>query len=161
MSRAIDLSGSGHGLTTEKQLRINRLLQQYDPNLSLRRIPERDPAFRPPKVFGVFEENVAPGEPNWVFTLAEYSIDERILARIRENDFKRLNAAGQWDKFAALKSAEEQVKAQQELEQRQARNDEIRDFARLADRKSVMRHTINGEEFIIGDTVRRARTHIL
>jgi len=72
-SRAIDLSGMGNGLTNERHLHINRMLQDYsNGKLSLRRIPENDPAFSygakltPPKLYGVWEERVAAGQPNWV-----------------------------------------------------------------------------------------------
>lgn len=160
MTRAFDLSGMQHGLTTERQLHIHRLLQDYDPNLSLRRIPERDPAFRPPKVFGVYEEHVGPGQPNWVFTLAEYSIDERILARVRENDFRRLNADGQWDRLMALKAAQDESRRKAQAEVQLERDNEMRAIGRMAAEKSSFRHTINGEEFIVGDTLRRPRTHI-
>ena len=161
MARAYDLSGMAHGLTTERQLHIHRLLQEYDPNLSLRRIPERDPAFRPPRVFGVYEEHVGPGQPHWVFTLAEYSIDERILARVRENDFQRLGGAkGAWDKFMALKTAQEESRKKAELERQLEREEQMLAIGRMSDKKSTVRHIINGEEYIIGDTLRRPRTHI-
>ena len=76
------------GLETEIQKRVNRILQDYNPKLSLRRIPDTDPAFmagqkfNPPRIFGVWEDGVARGETNWVFTLAEMSIDDRVLRRI-------------------------------------------------------------------------------
>ena len=160
MARAMDLSGLGHGLTTEKQLHIGKLLHDYDPNLSLRRIPERDPAFRPPKVFGVWEENVAPGQTNWVFTLAEMSIDERVLARIVENDMRRQGASAQFAKMMAIQGAAAASKAKKEADQMAEREEEMIGIGRLAARKHTFRHVLRGQQVVIGDTIRPVRKNL-
>ncbi len=163
-SRAVSLSGMGHGLTTEKQLHINQMLVDYSGGkLSLRRIPESDPAFRygmqltPPKIFGVYEENVAAGQPNWVFTLAEMSIDERVLARIIENDLSRGGADAHRAKFEAFERAQQASKLKAHAEMMEEREDEMLTIGRLAAKKHTFRHRIGGEDVIIGDTIRPAR----
>lgn len=166
MSRTIDLGGLGYGLTTEKQLHINRLLQDYDPHLSLRRIPEGDPAaiagakFTPPKVYGVWEDNVAAGQPNWVFTLAEMSIDERVLARIASNDMQKVGADKRMANFMALQGAAEASRMKKQIDLEAERREEMIGIGELAGRKTSFRHTLNGEDVIIGDTIRPARRQI-
>lgn len=167
MTRALDLTDVGHGLRTEKQLRIARMLREYNPRLSLRRIPESDPAFAagmqfdPPRVFGVYEENVADHLPNWVFTVAEMSIDERLLARVAENDFARGGGATKmWNKFLALKTAQELEKRARQEEIMAAREEEMLGVAKLAEKRSTFRHRINGELMQIGDTIRPIKRNV-
>lgn len=163
MARSIDLDGMGHGLTTEKQLYVNKLLQEYDPNLSLRRIPERDPAaiagarLDPPKIFGVHEANVAPGQSPWAFTLAEMSIDERVLARVVSNDLQRRGASKQFADLLAIQGAAEAGRRKREAELLEEREDEMLTIGALARKKATFRHTLNGEDVIIGDRIRPAR----
>lgn len=162
----MDLSGLGHGLTTEKQLHIARLLSDYDSNLSLRRIGERDPAFaagmayNPPRVFGVWEENVAPGQPNWVFTLAEMSIDERVLARVVENDLKRQGASEHFAKYMAVVGAAQASRLKRDADRQQERMDEMLALGELAGRKTTFRHHLNGQDVIIGDRIRPVRVSL-
>jgi len=167
-SRAIDLSAAGYGLRTERQLHINRMLMDATGGkLTLRRIPEADPAFRmgmqhdPPKVFGVHEAGVASNLSPWVFTLAEMSIDERIVARALAGDFSRHSAAQQMSKVQAFEAATRASKLKQEAERMAEREDEMKSVGRLAGLKHSFRHRIGGEDFIIGDTVRPVGRNIL
>jgi len=157
----------GNGLTNERHLHINRMLQDYsNGKLSLRRIPENDPAFAygakltPPKLYGVWEERVAAGQPNWVFTLAEMSIDERVLARVMENDLSRQGVPERQAKMEALTRANEASKYKAEADRMAEREDEMLTIGRLAGKKSTIRHRINGEDVIIGDTVRPRRRQL-
>lgn len=153
-----DFRDSAYGLTTERQQHINRLLRDYsEGKLSLRRIAENDPAFaagmklNPPKVFGVWEENVASGQPNWVFTLAEMSIDERVLARIMENDMKRMGATDRMAKMMAIGRANEASKLKAQLEIQEARREEMLGLGKIMEKKSVVTHTIDDVKYRIGD----------
>lgn len=163
-----DFRDSQFGLTTERQFHINRMLRDYNPKLSLRRIPETDPAFRegmrmnPPKVFGVWEEGVSSDVPNWVFTLAEMSLDQRVLARIMENDMSRVDGDARMNKFLALQRSEEASKLKKQMEVDEARRDEMLWIGRQGKygTKTTVRHRINGEDVILGDTIRPVRTKI-
>lgn len=165
-SRAFDLSSAGHGLRTERQHHIAQMVRDIDPRLSLRRIPENDPAFEygarlnPQKLFGVWEENVSHELSNWVFTLAEMSIDERVPARLIENDLRRSGASERIAKLEAFERANEASRLKQQAEMMAEREDEMRVIGELAGRKSTIRHRINGEDFIIGDTVRPVRSRL-
>lgn len=166
MSRTIDLTDAGFGLTSERHLFIARLVREFDPNLSLRRIQSSDPqfphamSFNPPREFGIWEENVGPGHPNWVFLVPESAVDERIVARLYENDFKRLGGAeGASTKLLAMHTAHERAKLKAHEEMMAERREEMLGVAELAAKKNSFRHTIAGREVIIGDTVRPVRSH--
>lgn len=153
-----DFRDSAYGLTNERQHHINGMLRDYSKGkLSLRRIAENDPAFQagmrlnPPKVFGVWEDGVAPGEPNWVFTLAEMSIDERVLARIMENDMKRMGASDRMAKMMAIGRANEASKLKREAEIMAARREEMVGLGKIMEKKSVVTHIIDGVKYRIGD----------
>jgi len=155
-----DFRDSAYGLTTERQHHINAMLRDYsNGKLSLRRIAENDPAFQvgikmnPPKVFGVWEEGVAADQPNWVFTLAEMSIDERVLARIMENDMKRTGVTERMAKMMAIGRANEASKLKREAEIMAERREEMLGLGKIMEKKSVVTHTINGVKVRIGDRV--------
>lgn len=157
---SIDLRDTQYGLTSERQWHINALLRDYsNGKLSLRRIAENDPAFKegmhhnPPKVFGVWEDGVASDQPNWVFTVAEMSIDERLLARIMENDMKRMGASDRMAKMMAIGRANEASKLKGRAEQMEAKREEMIGVGKLAGKLNTVRHTINGQKVIIGDRV--------
>lgn len=149
-----------YGLTTEIQRRINALLQAYNAKLSLRRIPEMDPAaiagakLNPPKTFGVWEENVDRDQSNWVFTLAEMSIDDRILRRIWENDFANAGADKRMARLLAENASAEMMRERANEEKMDARREEMMGIGKMAQHRDVIRHRINGEDFILGDTLR-------
>ena len=108
----------------------------------------------------MWEENIAEGQVHWVFTLAEMSIDSRVLARVAENDMKKHGATEKFAKMMALKGAEEASKAKVAMDRQQALDEEMIGIGKLAARKSTFRHTINGRDMIIGDTVRPVRTRL-
>lgn len=71
----------GHFIS-QKQIRINEVLQDYDPNLQLQWIPpnersQRDAAFR--------VVHFQPGRPPYLVCIADEA-DERLLARVFEAD---------------------------------------------------------------------------
>lgn len=155
-----DLRDGQYGLTTERQFHVNHMLRDYSQGkLSLRRIAENDPAFaagaklNPPKMFGVWEEGVAPTETNWVFTLAEMSIDERVLARVMENDMKRMGASERMAKMMAIGRANEASTLKQRAEEMEAKREEMIGLGKIMDKKSVVTHTIDGVKYRIGDRV--------
>lgn len=155
-----DFRDSAHGLTTERQFHINRMLMDYSPKLSLRRIAESDPAFKfgatlnPPKIYGVWEDGVASSETNWVFTLAEMSIDERVLARIMENDMKRTGVDARKAKMIAFGRAEEASRLKRQADRMEERREEMIGLGKLAGKKNTIRHTFaDGEKVIIGDRI--------
>lgn len=162
-----DFRDSAYGLTTERQFHINRMLQDYSPKLSLRRIPDGDPAFKegmrhnPPKVFGVWEENVADGLPNWVFTLAEMSIDERVLARIMENDMAVVGGDRRMAKYQALERANKASQLKQQAEIMAAKEEEMLGLGKIMEKKSVVHHTIDGVKYRIGDRLTPIQTRQL
>lgn len=164
MPKALDLTDLGHGLTSEKHLFIARLVREFDPNLSLRRMRDSDPmyahamSFDPPRIFGVWEEHVGPGHPNWVFIIPESAVDERVIARLYENDFRRLGGAkGASTKLLAMHAANERAKRKAHGELMAERREEMLGIAELAAKKNAFRHRINGEDVIIGETIRPVR----
>lgn len=154
-----------YGLITEPQKLLNRMLQDYDPYLSLRRIPENDPAFaagmqhNPPRIFGVWEETSS-ASTKWAFTIPEISIQNpgAILARVAAGDMTKMSGKEKLELLRkaqeATKLAERKVQAEKEAERRE----EMLFIASTA--KSRITHTLNGEKLILGDTVRSARTHV-
>jgi hypothetical protein len=147
----VDFRTSAYGLTSAKHAAINDLVRAYNPRLSLRRIPTSDPAFTPQKPYGVFEEGVDPRTTPWVFTLAEMSIDERVVARLYENDFARAGASEQHAKMLALRAAQETAALREEAERDADRREEMIAIGRLADKRSQFRHRFaDGTTQIIG-----------
>jgi len=162
-----DLAAHAFGLRTERQILTNQMLQDYNPKLTLRRIGERDPAFaagqkfNPPRVLGVWEEPVARGETNWVFTLAEISVDPvRILARVAENDFSKANGKERFDRLLAFKQLEEAVKLKELNDKNQERREEMITAGKLMRRNGTVRMKINGEDVLVGDTITPVRKFI-
>lgn len=153
MTRATDLRGYGHGLETEQQRDVDRLLNDYDPNLSLRRIPERDPAFRPEKPFGVYEEGTL-GVTPWVFTLAGYACDQRVLARVAAGDMAKRGVREDMAKQQAEALAAQAWQDRQRAMQAQDRHDEMLSVAKLGERYSrfTMRNPITGERMVVDNS---------
>lgn len=161
MPRLDDLARQhANGLVTDAQRRIDVMLHDYNEKLSLRRIPTSDPAFTPGQPYGVHEEGVARGQTPWVFTLSEYSIDTRILARIWENDFARAGAQEQWTQMELLAAAEEYAKHQLAEEEQEAKREEM--LAIATNQKTSFRHKFNGETMIVSDDPepRSPRTYV-
>jgi hypothetical protein len=164
----IDLGAHALGLETEHQIRTNQMLQDYNPKLSLRRIPEQDPAaiagrrFNPPRIFGVWEDGVARGETNWVFTLAEVSIvPDRILTRIFQNDFARTNPKEKFDLLLAQDRAAEALRMKKMVERQEESREDMIAAGKVMRRNGTVRMQINGEEWLVGDTIRPVRTFIV
>lgn len=164
MSRTTDLRGYGHGLETETQRDVDRLLNDYDPNLSLRRIPERDPAFTPEKPFGVYEEGTLGVSP-WVFTLAPYACDERVLARVAAGDMAKRGVREDMAKTQANALAAQAWRDRQRAVEQQERTDEMLSVAKLGDRYSrfTMIDPRTGERMVVdsGTEVHSGRTFIV
>lgn len=162
--RATDLRGYGHGLETETQRDVDRLLNDYDPNLSLRRIPERDPAFSPEKPFGVYEEGTL-GLTPWVFTLAPYACDERVLARVAAGDMAKRGVVDEMAKAQANALAAQAWRDRQRAEDVQNRTDEMLSVAKLGERYSrfTMLDPRTGERMVVdgGTEVHTGRTFIV
>jgi hypothetical protein len=154
----IDFNDIANGLLTEKARHIAQMVKDVSGGkLELRRIPESDPAFRPPKVFGVWEFNVASDQSPWAFTLMEMSIDERVIARIIENDMKRSGASERFAKLMAFEQAEKASALKKYGDKLEERKEEMRVIGRMSNRFSQFTHVIDGEKVIIGDTVRSPR----
>jgi hypothetical protein len=155
-----------YGLSTEPQIFLNSLLRDYDPNLSLRRIPENDPAFRegikenPPRIFGVYEET-STMESKWVFTIPEVSIQnpDAILARIVMGDHTKLSVPERMKRLQAANAAVDAARAKRWEEIRQARHDELAFIA--SGKRNQLRHKINGEDVVISDgQIRSVRSFV-
>jgi len=167
----IRLDEHAYGLDDERLVRIHRLLNDYDPNLSLRAIPPGDPiapwAAQQGHDYGVYESGVAHSAEhhggnmtNWVFTLAKHEVDDRVIARVLEADFRR---NGVEERIARHKAHEEATKLSQLralMDKQEARRDEMLALGEMSRHKATIRHKIHGEDVIIGDTVRPLRTHI-
>lgn len=153
---------SARGLN-EKQRYIDEMLKQIDDRLSLRRIPEGDPAFLhgrtfdPPRDFGVYEEGVQGGASPWVFTLPEMSVDERIIARVALGDMSKTTPK---QRMEALMRAQAEMKLKENTEaaERQAELSEQAHFIANTS-KTTIRHRINGEMRILGTDNRAVRSH--
>jgi hypothetical protein len=158
----IDLRQHAFGLDTEAQRHVDRLLRDYDPNLSLRRVPPTFPAFRPDQPFGVYEEGIRGYQSPWVFFLSEAQIDHRVLARIVENDMHRdgNHAKDKMQSLVAAKQAEAASKALYRMEQDEQRTDEMRVLAKIASTQQVVRHRIGGELVRIGDEITTGKTYV-
>lgn len=159
------------GLDHPDLVRIHRLINDYDPNLSLRVIPPGDPIREwasqqsPPRDYGVWENNVdtsgfGGGLSNWVFTIARAQIDERTFARVLEADFRRRGVPERMAKLKAFDAAQDLSRKRGLMEKFEERREEMIGLGALARNKSTLRHTIRGEDVIIGDTVRPVRTHV-
>jgi hypothetical protein len=155
-----------YGLTTEPQRLLNKMLQDFDPYLSLRRIPEGDPAFLagrafdPPRTFGVWEETSA-ASTKWVFTIPEISIQNPggVLARVAAGDMSKLSPA---QKIQLLRDANQaaELGRQKANEEKMAERREQALFI-ASSRKSRLRHTLNGEEVVIDSHgIHPARNHV-
>lgn len=152
-----------HGLTTQIQRRVNQLLRDYSPRLSLRRIPEADPWFLPEEPFGVYEEGVQSDSMSpWVFRVAEGSIDERILAYIVEADFTKHGVPEREARRRALELAQGAAREAQQQEQQAAQAEEATHLLKTMLRRGSARHRIDGESVIMdADGPRSTRTYIL
>ncbi len=158
MTRAVDLRGYGHGLETEQQRDLDRLLNDYDRNLSLRRIPERDPAFTPEKPFGVYEEGTL-GMTPWVFTLAPYACDDRVLARVAAGDMTKRGVREDMAKMQANALAKKAWEERTRAVEQQERADEMLSVAKMGERYSrfTMYDPRTGERMVV-DSERQVHT---
>lgn len=164
----LDLSEHALGLTTDRLRHVHHLLNDYDPNLSLRRIPDGDPilawamAQDPPRRFGVWEasvdRSVVDRISNWVFTIAEQNIDDRVFARVLEGDFTRHGASELMAKKIAFDQATELSAKRKFIQTQEERRDQMMFIGQS--KQSVLRMKIHGEDVVIGDDVRAVRTHI-
>lgn len=164
----MDLGAHAQGLTTDIQFKVDRLLKDYSPKLSLRKIGDNDPAlhagmrFNPPRLYGVWEEPVARGETNWVFTVAEISISPALLVRIAEADFAKTNPKEKFDQFMAREQVAEALRRKEQNDYHEGRRDEMM-LAGKAMRRAgngTARIRINGEEVLVGDTITPIRKFI-
>jgi hypothetical protein len=153
------------GLTTEPQKILNMMLRDFDPYLSLRRIPEGDPAFlpgrqqTPPHEFGVWEET-STASTKWVFTLPEAYIlsPQTVLARVAAGDASKLSPRERIELLQKANAAAEAAKDKYWADKAAERREEMLYIASSG--KSRITHTIDGEKMIVGDTLRPARTHV-
>lgn len=152
-----------HGLTTQMQRRVDQLLRDYSPRLSLRRIPESDPWFIPEEPFGVYEEGVQSDQMSpWVFRVSEASIDERILAYIVEADFTKQGVPARMAKLKALELAQAAARGAAFEEQQAAQAEEASHLLKTMLRRGSARHRIDGESVIMdADGPRSTRTYII
>lgn len=153
-----DFRDLGYGLTSEREFLTNKLVHDYDPRLSFRRIPEGDPYYTAENPWGVWEEGVAPGLSPWAFTV-NYC-DDRVIARLIEADLLREGASERIARIEAMNRASEASKMRQQLDEMEARREEMEGVARLATSRTTIRHRINGEDVIIGDKIRPVRSTI-
>lgn len=137
----------GHFIS-QKQIRINEVLQDYDPNLQLQWIPpdkrsERDLAFR------VVHFN--PGKAPYLVCIAE-ECDERLLARVFEAD--QQNSPNKLTYIENYNNALELVRAKEDTEERQ----ELHEMAMAVIRNNKSSYTIKISGEVI-DFERPGRRH--
>jgi hypothetical protein len=150
-----------YGLDTEMKRRVNEMLHDYDPKLSLRRIPADDPWFDPQKPYGVWEDGVnTAAVANWVTSVPESEIDHRLVAIIIEGDMKRVGVPERQARLKAFAASQQLARAKEQAEIDEQRADVIRTVAALAKGKHGIRLDVNGELMIFSDDPagRRART---
>jgi len=164
----IDLGAHAAGLDSERLRYYGKLIDEMYPEVELRRIPHDDrimpwaAAQNPPHEFGIWERNVGTHAfggvlSNWVFTFAEASVDDRIIARLLEADMRRQGASERVAKVEAqrrTKIATEQATFMRKFEERR---EEMIALGEMAGRKDTIRHKIGGEDVIISDTLRPVR----
>jgi hypothetical protein len=133
---------------SQKQIRINEVLQDYDPTLQLQFIPpnqrsERDLAFR--------VVAFPPGRAPYAVCFAPEA-DERLLARVFESD--QTNSPNKLSFIENYNNALELVRAKEDIEQRQ----ELHEMAAAILRNNKSSYTIkmNGE---VIDFERPGRRH--
>lgn len=153
------------GLESEAALHVHRLLRDYDHHLSLRKLQEGEPAFRegrkqnPPLVYGVHEETAISASP-YVFLVSEVSLGNpaAILARVAMGDATKYTVAERMEFLKRSHTAAELAERKRFEEEQAARIDEAKFIA--STQKSRIRHKIDGDDVIIGDETRSARTHV-
>lgn len=139
-----------YGLRSETHLLINQMLHDYDPDLSLRVIPENDPAFRPPKTMGVYEEGTNGASSPWVFTIEPEHVDERTFARAVAGDMSKLSPR---EKMELLKQSQLAAEAKKEADWQEERARRREEMLFIASTKlSQIRHRMpNGDVVILAD----------
>jgi hypothetical protein len=158
----IDFAEHAYGLDTEEARRLNEMIREHYPNLSLRRIPPTDPFFTPEKPYGVWEDTVVLGSgmSNWVFALSPYSLDHRVLARLFENDMSRGVVANR--KWEALAAAEEDSRRKAWQAKHEEAQDEMLTFLNAARHRNYVTMTVDGDKLKIGDgPAERTRSFIV
>jgi len=150
-----------YGLDTEPAKHVHRLLNDYDPYLSLRRVPEGDPAFKPgERQFGVWEET-STASTKWAFIVPEISLGNPggILARVVLGDATKRTPAERMQALQAAHAAAELARQKQAAEQAAERREMMLYIASTP--KSSIRHKIDGEDLIISDHARSVRQFIV
>jgi hypothetical protein len=158
----IDLSEHAFGLDNENARRLNEMIRERYPNLSLRRIPSYDPFFTPEKPWGIWEDTVTLGSgmANWVFSISEYGLDARVLARLYENDMSRGVVANR--KWEALAQAEADSRRKAMDEKHAEAQDEMMGFLLAARHRNYVNMTVDGDKVKIGDgPAERTRSFIV
>lgn len=159
----VDFAERAYGLDTEMKRRVNQMLHDYDPKLSLRRIPADDPWFDPAKPYGVWEDGVnTAAVANWVTSVPESEIDHRLVAIIIEGDMKRVGVPERQARLKAFAAAQQLARAKEDAERDAERADMMRTMAAISKGKHAIRVDIDGELMIFSDDPagRRARTTV-
>lgn len=133
---------------SQKQIRINEVLQDYDPNLQLQWIP---PDKRSKKDLAFRVVHFVPGRAPYAICFAEEA-DERLLARVFEAD--QTNSPNKLSFIENYNNALELVRAKEDMEERQ----ELHEMAAAVLRNNKSSYTIkmNGE---VIDFERPGRRH--
>lgn len=155
----LNLQEHAWGLDNDAARRVNEMIQEHYPRLSLRRIPENDPYFTPQKPWGVYEEGVAGGLPPWVFSVSDYALDARILARLFENDMSRSEVRNR--KMEALFAAQQADQKKAWEEEQAARRDEMLTFLAAARHRNYVTMNVDGDKVKVGDTTEHVRKFII
>lgn len=159
----INFAEHAYGLDNDRARRVNEMIQEHYPQLSLRRIPDTDPFFTPEKPWGVWEDTVlthGTGQTNWVFSVSEYGLDARVLARIFEGDMSRPEVANR--KMEAIFDAERAHQQREYQEEMERRADEVLQFLLVARGKNYLTMNVDGDRVRIGDgPAERTRSFIV
>ncbi len=155
----LNLEQHANGIDSPELALIDKAVRAYHYSLSLRRVQPSDPDFTPSMPWGIWEENVGPGQSNWVFMVPPGALTlENVLGRIRAGDMVKEGAdprAARHEAMAMAAQVAERARYQDMMEQRR---DEMVFVGKTP--KSSIRMKINGEDRIIDSEARSPRTYI-
>ena len=118
--------------------RIARVLADYDPSIYIRKLPESHPQFDRERPYSIVINPGSGGERYVLKNLAEWQIDERIMAEILIADVTQ--AGGSIDDVMAINAAHEFMKIKEREEDFAHRREVARDIAKLGLTKNFARH---------------------
>jgi len=118
--------------------RLARVMADYDPNLYIRKVPERHPQFNHEKPWAVMYGSNSGGESYIVQNYSLHGLDERAMADIISADVTK--DGGSVDDIVALNAAHEFMKIKARQEEDAARREMAQDLVKLGMSKNYAKH---------------------